>query len=316
MAHMFRRRVENPILTVADLPEEAGYYLLNPGAVKYNGEYLLLVDVFHREGGILFWIARSADGIHFRFDAEPPEWPACPDGWEENGCYDPRITEIDGEFFILYGSHNNVLGTRLGIVKTKDFERFERVSLASEINNRNGALFPEKIGGLYCRFDRPFGGDEHSPCDMWLSFSPDLVFWGKTRPSLSARPSHWDQLKVGAGAPPIRIREGWLEIYHGVAPSCDGSIYSLFGAILDYREPWRVIARGKAPLLFPEAPYERSGRVSNVVFTCNALLEPDDTLRIYYGAADNCVCCAQMPLADVVANCFDGYHYMLNSGTV
>ena len=178
MAHMCRRRVENPILTVADLPEEAGYYLLNPGAAKYNGEYLLLVDVFHREGGILFWIARSADGIHFRFDAEPPEWPACPDGWEENGCYDPRITGIDGEFFILYGSHNNVLGTRLGIVKTKDFERFERVSLASEINNRNGALFPEKIGGLYCRFDRPFGGDEHSPCDMWLSFSPDLVFWG------------------------------------------------------------------------------------------------------------------------------------------
>ena len=66
-------------------------------------------------------------------------------------------------------------------------------------------------------------------------------------------------------------------------------------------------------MLFPEAPYERSGRVSNVVFTCNALLEPDDTLRIYYGAADNCVCCAEMALSDVVANCFDGYHYMLNS---
>ena len=312
MVCQFQRHPENPILTVKDLPEDAGYFLLNPGAVKFNGTYLLLIDVFHKEGGIVFWIARSQDGIHFQFDPAPPVWPACEDVWEENGCYDPRITEIDGEFIIMYGSHNNILGTRLGIVKTTDFIHFERVSNASEVNNRNGALFPEKINGLYCRFDRPFAGDEHSPCDMWLSFSPDLVFWGKTRPSLTSRPAHWDQLKVSAGAPPIRIKEGWLEIYHGVSNTCDGSIYSLFAAILDYKEPWKVIARSKTPLLFPEAPYECSGRVSNVVFTCNAILEPDDTVRIYYGAADSCIGCAEMPLADIVKKCFDDYHYMLN----
>lgn len=312
MVCQFQRHPENPVLTIKDLPEDAGYFLLNPGAVKFNGTYLLLVDVFHKEGGIVFWIARSRDGIHFTFDPSPLQMPACEDGWEENGCYDPRITEIDGEFIIMYGSHNNILGTRLGIIKTTDFVHFERVSNASEVNNRNGALFPEKINGLYCRFDRPFAGDEHSPCDMWLSFSPDLVFWGKTRPSLMSRPAHWDQLKVGAGAPPIRIKEGWLEIYHGVSNTCDGSIYSLFAAILDYKEPWKVIARSKTPLLFPETPYECSGRVSNVVFTCNAILEPDDTVRIYYGAADSCIGCAEMPLADIVKKCFDDYHYMLN----
>ncbi len=307
----FERYADNPILTVNDLPDGVGYYILNPGAVKFRGEYLLLVDVFHREGGIIFWLARSRDGYNFTFDPAPVAWPASGGDWEENGCYDPRITQIGDDYFILYGSHNNRIGTRLGLVKTRDFVHFERIGTVSEINNRNGALVPEKIDGLYCRLERPFGGGDHSPCDMWLSFSPDLIFWGKHRPSLNSRPAHWDHLKLGAGAPPIRIAEGWLEIYHGVTPSCDGSIYCLFGAIFDYKEPWKVIARGKAPLLFPQKPYELTGRVANVVFTCNALLEDDNTVRIYYGAADTCIGCATMPLADIVANCFADYQYMM-----
>ena len=70
----FQRYEKNPILTVRNLPEKAGYFILNPGAVKFNGEYLLLVDVFHNEGGILFWIARSRDGYHFKFDPAPVDW--------------------------------------------------------------------------------------------------------------------------------------------------------------------------------------------------------------------------------------------------
>lgn len=309
----FQRYEKNPILTVRNLPEKAGYFILNPGAVKFNGEYLLLVDVFHNEGGILFWIARSRDGYHFKFDPAPVDWPKPPDYWVENGVYDPRITQIGDDWFIAYGSHNNALnGTRIGFVKTRDFVKFESVSISSEINNRNGALFPELIDGRYCRLDRPFGGGEQSPCDMWMSFSPDLVYWGESRPVMSSRPCHWDQLKLGAGAPPIRIEEGWLEIYHGVSASCDGSIYALFAAILDYREPWKVIARSKRPLLFPETPYERTGRAGNVVFTCNALLEPDDSVKIYYGAADACIGLAEMQLEDIVKSCYEGYQYMLN----
>lgn len=155
----------NPILTAADLPANTGYFILNPGAVKFNGEYLLLVDVFHVEGGIIFWIARSRDGYRFRFDPKPVDWPRPPSWWNENGVYDPRITQIGNEYFICYGSHDNTLGTRIAFAKTRDFESFEFISVGSEINNRNGALFPEKINGLYCRLDRPFGGGEQSPCD-------------------------------------------------------------------------------------------------------------------------------------------------------
>lgn len=311
----FKRYERNPILTVADLPTDGGYYLLNPGAIKYNGEYLLMVDVFHEEGSILFWIARSRDGYRFQFDPGPLRMPPCRDGWVENGVYDPRITQIGDEYFIVYNSHNNLRGTRLAIARTKDFVHYEHVSLMSSVNNRNGALFPEKIGGLFCCLNRPFAGDEKSPCGMEISFSPDLVFWGKSRPLLSARPCHWDHLKVGAGAPPIRIREGWLEIYHGVVDSSAGSTYSLGAAILDYREPWKVIARSKHPVLFPQMPYEESGRIRTAVFTCNALLE-NDKVRIYYGAADAVVAMAEMPLEDLVASCFDEYRFMMNCSPI
>ena len=308
-----KRYEGNPILTIDDLPEGVGYYILNPGAIKFNGEYLLLVDVFHVEGSICFWIARSKDGYHFKFDPAPVDWPEMPadTGWEEHGCYDPRITKIEDEYFIFYGSNNNGKGTRIALVKTKDFVKFEHVALTSELNNRNAALFPEKINGMYCRFERPFHGDEFSPCYMWMSFSKDLEFWGKHRESLLPRPGHWDHQKIGAGAPPIRVKEGWLEIYHAVNPTCDGSIYMLYAAILDYKEPWKVIARSKYPLLFPEAEYEQKGRVRNVVFTCNAILEDDGMVKVYYGAADTCIGVAEAPLDEIVKSCFEPYKYTL-----
>ena len=299
---MFERYKNNPVLTVSDLPMKA-FYILNPGAVKFNDEYLMLVDVFHPEGGIIFWLARSKNSYDFSFDPEPVKWPKSIDGWLENGVYDPRITYIDGEYLIMYGSHCNELGTRLAIVKTTDFVNFERVSVCSEINNRNGVIFPEKIDGRYCRLDRPFGGGESSPCDMWMSFSPDLIHWGGSRNVMNSRRGHWDGLKIGAGAPPIRIKEGWLEIYHGVSSTCSGSIYCLYAAILDYKEPWKVIARSKSPVFFPETPYERSGRVTNVVFTCNAIVEPDNSVKIYYGAADTCIGLAEAKLDDLIDAC-------------
>ena len=306
--YSFKRYDQNPILTAEDVPGQAAYFILNPGAVKFNGEYLLIADVFHTEGGIVFWIARSEDGIHFTFDPEPLKMPPCADGWIEHGVYDPRITRIEDTYYLVYNSHNNKYGTRIAIAATEDFKEFRHVSLMTQVNNRNGALFPEKINGLYCCLNRPFAGDEKSSCGMQLSFSPDLVFWGKSRFSIAGRSCHWDDLKVGAGAPPILTDEGWLVIYHGVANSCCGSIYSLHAAILDKEKPWQVLARTKHPIFFPQAPYEKWGRVTNTVFTCNALQEGNN-IRIYYGAADAVIGMAEMPLNDILAACHEKYHY-------
>ena len=312
---LLKRYEGNPVLTIDDLPVRGlGYYVFNPGAVRFNGEYLLLVDVFHREGSIIFWIARSKDGYHFKFDPAPVDWPAMPadTGWVENGVYDPRITKFGDDYYIFYGSNKNGCGTRIALAKTRDFVKFEHVAVTSELNNRNAALFPEKIDGMYCRFERPFHGDEFSPCYMWLSFSKDLEFWGRHRKSLKPRPCHWDDQKLGAGAPPIRVKEGWLEIYHGVNPSCDGSMYMLFAAILDYKEPWKEIARCKYPILFPETDYEQRGRVRNVVFTCNALVDDDGMVKVYYGASDTCIALAEAPLDEIVKACFEPYQLTLS----
>ena len=306
---MFKRHKNNPILTVNDLPCKA-YYILNPGAIKFNNEYILMVDVFHTEGGIIFWLARSQNGVDFTFDPKPVDWPESFDWWKENGVYDPRITKIDDEYIIMYGSHNNEMGTRIGIVRTTDFINFERIAIASEIGNRNAVLFPEKINGKYCRLERPFT-DDSSPCDMWLSYSKDLVYWGESRMVMRSRPAHWDSFKLGAGAVPIKTDEGWLSIYHGVHMTCSGQLYSLFGAIHDKDDVSKIIARTKSPLLFPEADYEQKGRVRNVVFTCNAILEPDNTVKIYYGAADTCIGLAEAKMEDIIAATHADYKFMM-----
>ena len=192
----------------------------------------------------------------------------------------------------------------MGIVKTRDFKKFERVAAGSEMNNRNGVLFPEKINGLYCRLERPMGDPHQDNANMWISYSPDLIFWGKAKPLMNVRPGLWDRQKIGGGAVPIKTDKGWLEIYHGVAGTCNGFIYRLGVCMLDLDDPSKVIARGEDAVLWPEHDYEMTGRVGNVVFTCNAVTEPDETVRIYYGAADTCICLAEARLSDLIDACY------------
>ncbi|PAW79375.1 MAG: glycosidase [Verrucomicrobia bacterium Tous-C9LFEB] len=292
----------NPVIKPSDFPGDV-MYAFNPGAIRFNGEYLLMVDAATLAQPVTLWIARSQDGIHFTADPEPVNWPAPPEDHAEDCIYDPRITFIDGEYIILYASSSESAGVRVGIVKTKDFRTFERVSIASEQGNRNGALFPEKINGLYARLDRPFG-DPNDTCGMWVSYSPDLIYWGRSRPVMSARPGLWDSLKVGAGAVPIKTDKGWLEIYHGVTFTGAGPIYRLGACMLDLKDPSKVIARGEDTILWPEHDYEMVGRVGNVVFSCNAVLTDEGTVRIYYGAADTCIGLAEGKLSDLIDACY------------
>lgn len=299
---VLRKHSANPVFRPEEFPEDV-MYAFNPGAIRYRGEYLLMIDAATLAQPVVFWIARSRDGVNFTPDPEPVNWPDAPPDHPEDCIYDPRITEIDGEYIILYASSSETAGVRVGIVKTKDFETFERISIASEQGNRNGVLFPEKIQGLYARLDRPFG-DPNDTCGMWISYSPDLVYWGRSRPVMGPRPGLWDGLKVGAGAVPIKTDKGWLEIYHGVTDTGVGLIYRLGACLLDLEDPSKVIARGEDAILWPEHSYEMTGRVGNVVFTCNALLEDDGRVRIYYGAADTCIGLAEGKLSDLIDACF------------
>lgn len=291
----------NPIITPGIMPENV-LYTFNPGAIKHNGEYILMMDVTTLDDIHRLWIARSKDGYAFVPDKEPIKWPDPDPDHPETCTYDPRITKMGEEYIILYASDLSQNNVRVGIVKTKDFISFERVAIASEFGNRNGCLFPEKVDDLYVRFDRPFG-NELDPCYIWISYSPDLVFWGKSKPLTYQGKPFLDGFKIGAGAVPIKTDRGWLEIYHTVSTTCNGFIYRLKACLLDLEDPSKVLGYTRHFLLWPEHDYEMKGRVMNVVFTCNALPEEDGTVKIYYGAADTNIGLAEGRLEDIVAAC-------------
>ena len=127
----------------------------------------------------------------------------------------------------------------------------------------------------------------HTPFgDIFISYSPDLKFWGGHRLVMKTD-MPWESTKIGAGPIPIETSEGWLLIYHGVLTSCSGYVYHFGAALLDLDDPSKVIARGQRYLLAPETPYERYGDVPNVCFPCATLCDSETgRLAVYYGCAD------------------------------
>lgn len=291
----------NPVMYPGKMPLEV-LYTFNPGAIKHNGEYILMMDVTTLDDIHRIWIARSKDGYDFTPDPDPVKWPEPDPSHPETCTYDPRITKIEDRYIILYASDLSQNNVRVGILQTTDFINFERICIGSELGNRNGCLFPEKIDNLYIRFDRPFG-NELSPCFMWVSYSPDLIFWGKSRPIPYKGIPFQDGFKMGAGAVPIKTEKGWLEIYHTVSQTCNGFVYRLKAMLLNLVDPSKVIGYTKDFILWPEHDYEMKGRVMNVVFTCNSIVEDDGTVKIYYGAADTNIGLAVGNLEDIINAC-------------
>jgi predicted GH43/DUF377 family glycosyl hydrolase len=178
-------------------------------------------------GRSIIGLVRSVDGFHFTADPEPFLRPAAESAfaaYEELGVEDPRVTPVEGEFVITYSAYSRN-GVRIALAKTRDFSHVERISLITEADYRNVVLFPEKFDGLYARLDRPHS--QISPWSIWISYSPDLRFWGDSQLIMRPEPYHWDEMKIGPGAPPIKTDRGWLSIYHGVFQTMDGSIYRL-----------------------------------------------------------------------------------------
>jgi predicted GH43/DUF377 family glycosyl hydrolase len=183
------------------------------------------------------------------------------------------------------------------LASTRDFASVTRHGVIFHPDNRDVALFPARIGGRYYALHRP----RSSPFmrnDVWLAESPGLICWGNHRCLMGTRDGRWDETRIGAGAAPVRIDEGWLEIYHGADRH---HRYGLGAVLLNGVRPWEIVARSEQPLFEPWAPSEQSGFFGNVVFRCGLLCE-DDLLKVYYGAADTSICYAEIPLADVRAN--------------
>lgn len=276
----------NPILTRKSV--DFCHTISNSAAVPFGDGFAGIFRCDTEECRSEIHTGFSGDGIHWNIEQAPVNFTAIA-GEVPFSCqsYDPRITEIDGKYYIVWCNDNH--GPTIGLAVTEDFRTFRQFDNAFLPYNRNGVLFPRKINGEYMLLSRPSDSGHTAFGDIFVSSSRDLEYWGHHR-FVMGRGSGWQSLKIGPGPTPIETDEGWLLIYHGVLPSCSGYVYSFGAALLDLEEPWKVIARTKYYLMTPEAPYEVSGFVPNVVFPVAALTDAKTgRIAIYYGCADTCV---------------------------
>lgn len=251
--------------------------------------------------------AKSNDGIHFT-DHRQIIVPA--EEWEKYGCEDPRITYMDGKFYIFYTALSvypfAAYGIKLAVAITTDFENFEKHPVTT-FNSKAMGLFPDRINGKMAAlltintdlppakiavaiFDRPE--------DIWSEH-----YWTEWYNNANEHIIHLlrdarDQVELGA--PPIKTDHGWLVIYSYIRNylSNDKS-FGIEAVLLDLDDPRKVIGRTTLPLLTPEEKYELEGAVPNVIFPSGALVK-EDMLYVYYGAADERVALASMHLASLL----------------
>jgi len=245
-----------------------------------------------------FRVARSRDGILFEIDDKPAVLPSSV--YESYGIEDPRITLIEGTFYITYSAISEY-GICTALLSTKDFVSFRREGNVFHPDNKDVVIFPRRIGGKYYALHRPSCSHYGKP-EMWIAESDDLRLWGNHRHLIGVREGEWDGGRIGAGAVPFEIEEGWLEIYHGADAD---NRYCLGALLLDKDEPWKVVARSALPFMEPEEAFEVEGFFGNVIFPCGVLVE-NRIVKMYYGASDTSVGYAEIPLDDLVAHLVRG----------
>jgi len=305
-------RHEGPLFHPADFPFYVADQIFNPGqTMTPDGRTILILAVIPRASARpRCHVAESSDGVHFTIQETPcfSTYNTAFPGYD-NWAIDTRVTYFkeDNCYYII--RPGTAGGPCALLYRTTDFRKFEPLEIISLPSNRVPCLFPEKIDGKYVRLDRPYSpgapqGQENG--DIWLSRSPDLIYWGEHRRIFKHDCTQWAAAKVGP-TPPIRTDKGWLEIFHGVQTPGTGFRYSLGACLLDLENPEKVIGYMKSYLLTPETDYECTGVVPNVVFTTGAVVEPKSReLRIYYGGADTCIGLAAGNVDEIVEMCIKG----------
>lgn len=292
------RYTENPI--IGRHATKRSNSVFNSAVVPFGDGFAGVFRCDSRSVQMDIFVGFSKDGIHWDISDDPIVFEGDENVTKKEYRYDPRVCYLDGKYYITWC--NGYHGPTIGIAYTFDFQTFYQCENAFLPFNRNGVLFPEKINGKYAMLSRP-SDSGHTPFgDIYISFSPDMKYWGEHRSVMKTVPfeqSAWQCLKIGAGTVPIRTDEGWLMFYHGVIQTCNGFRYSMGAVLLDLADPTKVLHRSMEYLLAPAAPYELCGDVPNVVFPCAALHE-GDRVAVYYGAADTCVGMAFGHISEII----------------
>lgn len=295
---LFSRSPLNPILTHGDRWWESRA-VFNPGTALYEERVALVYRAVGSDGLSRFGLAWSTDGERIDEKMEIPFYEgALDDPMARLGVEDPRVTPLDGAYYLTYCKASTATAdtppltwetapfrVRSGVGITHDFTQMREIgTILPRVNTKDAVLFPERIGGRYAALIREY------PSIQYVT-SSDLIHWSEPVPVMEPVPGTWEAERIGAGPPPIRTPWGWLVFYHGNAYlRMPGNVrlYSTGLVVLDADDPSRVLYRHPEPVLSPEAPYEVSGPVGNVVFG-TGVVELGERYYLYYGAGDGVI---------------------------
>lgn len=293
---MLNRYKANPIIKPNPHHPWETKYTLNAGAIEVNGKIYIVYRAMGDDDTSVFGCAVSVNGFTIEERLENPIYVPREDFEKKSrpgfsGCEDPRLTRIDDIIYMSYTAFDGKNPTRVALttIPVSDFSNrnwnFTKPVLITTagVDDKNAGIFPEKINGKFIILHRI------APC-IWIDSVDSLNFDGKTFLKgdilMSPREDKWDSLKIGIAGPPLKTKDGWLVIYHGL--SKQDNMYRLGVALLDLNNPYQIRARLDYPILEPEEQYEHSGFRPGTVFSCGAVVK-DNQLLVYYGAGDHVI---------------------------
>ena len=316
MAVKARRYQQNPILAPNEQNHWEAQAAFNGSVVKKNGHYYKVYRAIsnpQRYFGLDLELssigsAVSQNGLDFekRRQLIPPEYE-----WEQFGCEDPRVTQVDDKYLIFYTAiadyPHTAEGIKVGVAITKDFIEVEEKHQVTHFNSKAAALFPERVDGRLAVILTV--GTDKPPAKIALAFFDKLEqvwsedYWNEwltklDQHTISLHRDEHDHVEIGAA--PVKTKDGWVLIYSHIKNYFSPPpVFGIEAVLLNLKDPTKVIGRTKQPLLIPQEEYEIYGKVPNVVFPSGALIE-DKILNIYYGAADTVSCLAQLEVDDLL----------------
>lgn len=300
----------NPILkAIAEHPWESKY-VFNPGAIMLKDKIYILYRACGEDEVSRIGLAISSNGLHIEERLESPIFEP-EEEWEAKGCEDPRLVLIGERIYMFYTAYSSISAQiALASIGLDDFlnrrwNTWRKHGLAFPgFDDKDATLFPQAFNGRYVMYHR-------IDPSIWISDSERLDCpWPRQKHRILVGPGAgmgWDGFKIGGGSQPIRTKYGWLLIYHGVDRSF---IYRLGVLLVALDDPGYLLYRSPNPILEPEESYEigeEGHYVPNVVFSCGAvsqvnkeMLDDDDEVLVYYGAADTVACVAIAKVSDLV----------------
>lgn len=294
----FVRSDKNPIIKPNKKNKWEARSTFNPAAIYLDNKVHIVYRAVSDNNISTMGYATSKDGITIDYRSPEPIYKPRAE-FESSGCEDPRLTQIGDDIYMLYTAYDVRTAPRVALTKisVKDFiannwNNWSKPILISPpgISDKDACFFPEKINGKYYVLHRLEN-------EIDLCAIDDLEFKGKNKYLeennwMAPRKGWWDYRKVGAATPPIKTKDGWILLYHGIA---ENHSYSVGAALLDINDPTKILARTDEPIFKPEKDYEKSGDVPNVVFPCGAIVK-DNKIYLYYGGGDSVTGVASMEI--------------------